>query len=62
MTRVFLQIKIEPFSHRMMDDNSFIGLIIFSALVSLTPGPNNLMLAASAANFGFSALFRISAE
>ena len=37
----------------MIDDSSFIGLIIFSALVSLTPGPNNLMLAASAANFGF---------
>ena len=37
----------------MIDDSSFIGLIIFSALISLTPGPNNLMLAASAANFGF---------
>lgn len=37
----------------MMDNSSFIGIIIFSAIVSLTPGPNNLMLAASAANFGF---------
>ena len=36
-----------------MDDSSFIGVIMFSALVSLTPGPNNQMLAASATNFGF---------
>ena len=37
----------------MMDNSSFIGIVMFSAIVSLTPGPNNLMLAASAANFGF---------
>ena len=53
MTCVFLQTDIGTFIHRMMDDSSFIGLVMFSALVSLTPGPNNLMLAASAANFGF---------
>ena len=37
----------------MMDDSSFIGVIMFSALISLTPGPNKQMLAASATNFGF---------
>ena len=36
-----------------MDDSSFIGVIMFSALVSLTPGPNNQVLAASVTNFGF---------
>jgi threonine/homoserine/homoserine lactone efflux protein len=30
-----------------------IGLIVFAAVSSLTPGPNNLMLMASGANFGF---------
>lgn len=31
----------------------FIGLIAFAAVSSLTPGPNNLMLMTSGANFGF---------
>ncbi|MEH6636565.1 MAG: LysE family translocator [Halioglobus sp.] len=30
-----------------------LGLVIFSLVSSLTPGPNNLMLMASGANFGF---------
>jgi threonine/homoserine/homoserine lactone efflux protein len=30
-----------------------LGLIIFSLVSSITPGPNNLMLMASGANFGF---------
>lgn len=29
------------------------GLVLFALVSSLTPGPNNLMLMASAANFGF---------
>ncbi|MDP6219170.1 MAG: LysE family transporter [Alphaproteobacteria bacterium] len=53
MACVFIQTDIGTFIHCMMDDSQFIGLIIFSTLVSLTPRPNNLMLAASAANFGF---------
>ena len=30
-----------------------LGLIVFSMVSSITPGPNNLMLMASGANFGF---------
>lgn len=30
-----------------------LGLIVFSLVSSITPGPNNLMLMASGANFGF---------
>ena len=37
----------------MMDDSSFIGVIMFPALVSLTPEPENQMLAASVTKFGF---------
>lgn len=29
------------------------GLVIFSFVTSITPGPNNLMLLASGVNFGF---------
>ena len=36
-----------------MDTTSFLGIILFVGIVAVTPGPNNLMLAASAANFGF---------
>ena len=38
-----------------MDFTTFAGLTLFVAVVSMTPGPNNLMLAASGANFGFRA-------
>ena len=31
----------------------FTGLALFSLVSSITPGPNNLMLMASGANFGF---------
>ena len=31
----------------------FTGLALFSFVSSITPGPNNLMLMASGANFGF---------
>ncbi len=37
-----------------MDLNLLIGLISFAFVTSITPGPNNLMLMASGANFGFS--------
>ena len=36
-----------------MDFTTFAGLALFVAVVAMTPGPNNLMLAASGANFGF---------
>jgi threonine/homoserine/homoserine lactone efflux protein len=36
-----------------MDANLIIGLISFAFVTSITPGPNNLMLMASGANFGF---------
>jgi len=36
-----------------MDMNLLIGLISFAFVTSITPGPNNLMLMASGANFGF---------
>lgn len=35
-----------------MDTASLIGFIIFASIAAFTPGPNNLMLAASGANFG----------
>lgn len=31
----------------------FIALVVFSAVMAFTPGPNNIMLAASGVNFGF---------
>ena len=37
-----------------MVDATIWGTIMFVAIVSMTPGPNNLLLAASGANFGFS--------
>ncbi len=36
-----------------MSTDIFIALIGFAAVTSVTPGPNNLMLMASGANFGF---------
>jgi threonine/homoserine/homoserine lactone efflux protein len=36
-----------------MTVNLLIGLISFGFVMSITPGPNNLMLLASGANFGF---------
>ena len=36
-----------------MDFTTFAGLTLLVAVVSMTPGPNNLMLAASGANFVF---------
>ena len=36
-----------------MDPNLIIGLVSFAFVTSITPGPNNLMLMASGANFGF---------
>ena len=36
-----------------MDMNLAIGLTSFAFVTSITPGPNNLMLMASGANFGF---------
>ena len=36
-----------------MDTNLLIGLISFAFVTSITPGPNNLLLMASGANFGF---------
>jgi len=35
-----------------MDTASLFGFIIFASIAAFTPGPNNLMLAASGANFG----------
>ncbi len=37
----------------MMTHDSFIALLGFAFVTSITPGPNNLMLMASGANFGF---------
>ena len=31
----------------------FTGLALFASVASITPGPNNLMLMASGANYGF---------
>jgi threonine/homoserine/homoserine lactone efflux protein len=31
----------------------FFALVLFSAVMAFTPGPNNIMLAASGVNFGF---------
>ena len=36
-----------------MDLNLLIGLISFAFVTSVTPGPNNMLLLASGANFGF---------
>jgi threonine/homoserine/homoserine lactone efflux protein len=36
-----------------MDTQTLIGLLSFAFVTSITPGPNNLMLMASGANFGF---------
>jgi threonine/homoserine/homoserine lactone efflux protein len=36
-----------------MDPNLLIGLISFAFVTSVTPGPNNLMLLAAGANFGY---------
>ena len=36
-----------------MIDTTLWGTILFVSIVSMTPGPNNLLLAASGANFGF---------
>ena len=32
----------------------FLALVVFSAVMAFTPGPNNIMLATSGVNFGFS--------
>jgi len=37
-----------------MDQPLFLGLLAFAFVTSVTPGPNNMMLLASGANFGFS--------
>jgi len=36
-----------------MDSTTLIGFIAFALVAGLTPGPNNLMLTASGANYGF---------
>ena len=36
-----------------MVDTTLWGTLLFVSVVSITPGPNNLLLAASGANFGF---------
>jgi threonine/homoserine/homoserine lactone efflux protein len=36
-----------------MDMHLLVGLVSFAFVTSITPGPNNLMLMASGANFGF---------
>lgn len=36
-----------------MNSNFLLSLIIFSVSMCITPGPNNIMLAASGANFGY---------
>ena len=36
-----------------MDTTSLLAVITFAMVTAFTPGPNNLMLAASGANFGF---------
>jgi threonine/homoserine/homoserine lactone efflux protein len=35
-----------------MPVNVFLALLVFSAVMAFTPGPNNIMLAASGVNFG----------
>jgi len=37
-----------------MDTSTFFALCAFATVTAFTPGPNNMMLAASGANFGFS--------
>ncbi|RJG42324.1 LysE family translocator [Motilimonas pumila] len=37
----------------MFESSLFISLVVFAFVTSITPGPNNIMLAASGANFGF---------
>lgn len=37
-----------------MTPDLFAGLVLFSLVAAVTPGPNNVMLLASGANFGFS--------
>ncbi|MEM6300319.1 MAG: LysE family translocator [Pseudomonadota bacterium] len=36
-----------------MTNELWLGLVLFTGVASITPGPNNLMLMASGANFGF---------
>ncbi len=36
-----------------MDHDLFLALLVFAFVTSVTPGPNNMMLLASGANFGF---------
>ena len=36
----------------MMDYTAIISFSIFASIAAITPGPNNLMLAASGANYG----------
>ena len=36
-----------------MENQQLYGLLVFAFVTSVTPGPNNLMLLASGANFGF---------
>ncbi|SFT89757.1 LysE family translocator [Sedimentitalea nanhaiensis] len=36
-----------------MNNDLFLALVLFAFVSSITPGPNNLMLMASGANFGF---------
>lgn len=36
-----------------METTNLVAIIIFAVVTAFTPGPNNLMLAASGANFGF---------
>jgi threonine/homoserine/homoserine lactone efflux protein len=36
----------------------FLALVVFAAVMAFTPGPNNIMLAASGVNFGFARTIR----
>ncbi|MGA1576153.1 MAG: LysE family translocator, partial [Burkholderiaceae bacterium] len=36
-----------------MEQTLLTGLVLFALVSSITPGPNNMMLMASGANFGF---------
>ena len=36
-----------------MDSSTLMSFATFAAVAAFTPGPNNIMLAASGANFGF---------
>ena len=38
---------------KFMDSSTLISLTTFAMVTAFTPGPNNVMLAASGANFGF---------